>query len=156
MFVEEGFRVRFANGESIDFYADSRQQKEQWMSVLNETIGKNGVAARTGWTDVVLAKERALKAHAASEKPNQLREEKLPMRGSSKPVPASPIRKPVGASPRVANAYSAGSLPAAGRENVPTSTQQSPPKHWSMPGPRSQDSPGKKAERKQNTRSMMF
>jgi hypothetical protein len=31
MFVEEGFRIRFANGEVIDFYADSAAEKDGWM-----------------------------------------------------------------------------------------------------------------------------
>jgi hypothetical protein len=62
MFVEEGFRIRFANGEVIDFYADSRPEKEGWMRVLLETVGK-GYAAGNGnvkaWTELVLRYERA-------------------------------------------------------------------------------------------------
>src|SRR5271168_2908732 len=42
MFVEEGFRIRFANGEIIDFYADSAADKEGWMRVLDQCIGKGG------------------------------------------------------------------------------------------------------------------
>ena len=65
MFVEEGFRIRFANGEVIDFYADSRAEKEGWMSVLSDTVGK-GYAAGTGqvkaWTELVLKHEKALNA----------------------------------------------------------------------------------------------
>lgn len=77
MFVEEGFRVRFGNGEIIDFYADSAAEKEGWMKVLSETVGKGnnghgGDATRKSWTDLVLAREKrqqqasALKAAAAS------------------------------------------------------------------------------------------
>jgi hypothetical protein len=40
MFVEEGFRIRFANGETIDFYADSTAEKEGWMHALVEVVGK--------------------------------------------------------------------------------------------------------------------
>ena len=62
MFVEEGFRIRFANGEVIDFYADSRPEKDGWMRVLSETVGK-GYAAGNGnvkaWTELVLRHERA-------------------------------------------------------------------------------------------------
>ena len=41
MFVEEGFRIVFANGDTIDFYADTRQQKEEWMDHLSNVIGKD-------------------------------------------------------------------------------------------------------------------
>jgi hypothetical protein len=65
MFVEEGFRIRFANGEVIDFYADSRPEKEDWMKVLSETVGK-GYAAGSGqvkaWTELVLRNERSINA----------------------------------------------------------------------------------------------
>lgn len=59
-FVEEGFRIRFANGETIDFYADNPAQKDAWMVALSQSVGKpasNTTAAK--WTDVILAKERA-------------------------------------------------------------------------------------------------
>ena len=58
-YVEEGFRIRFANGETIDFYADSRERKDEWMVALSEVIGKpdHGAKAAT-WTDLVLARER--------------------------------------------------------------------------------------------------
>lgn len=60
-YVEEGFRIRFANGETIDFYGDSREAKDQWMSALSQVIGMPdaGQKAMT-WTDVVLARERSL------------------------------------------------------------------------------------------------
>ncbi|KAJ4363660.1 Bud site selection protein bud4 [Neocucurbitaria cava] len=61
MFVEEGFRIRFANGEVIDFYADSREQKESWMKVLAETVGKD-IATNKGWAAMVLEKERKEKS----------------------------------------------------------------------------------------------
>lgn len=56
-FVEEGFRIRFANGETIDFYADSAADKDGWMSVLSGAVGKSAVAGKE-WTKAVLAKER--------------------------------------------------------------------------------------------------
>lgn len=63
MFVEEGFRIRFGNGEVIDFYADTSADKEGWMKVLSEVVGK-GYAAGSGqvkaWTELVLRHERAL------------------------------------------------------------------------------------------------
>jgi hypothetical protein len=65
MFVEEGFRLRFANGEVIDFYADSPAAKEEWMRVLSDTIGKETSAK--GWTDMVLAKEKAERDRASKQ-----------------------------------------------------------------------------------------
>jgi hypothetical protein len=40
MFVEEGFRIRFNNGEVIDFYADTAADKEGWMKVLDAVLAK--------------------------------------------------------------------------------------------------------------------
>lgn len=64
MFVEEGFRIRFANGETIDFYADSAAEKDGWMKALAEVVGKDSVKAKA-WTDLVLAKHRATASKAA-------------------------------------------------------------------------------------------
>jgi hypothetical protein len=72
MFVEEGFRIRFANGETIDFYADNAAQKTEWMRVLAEVIGKPGSSsgssgeAQRGWTELVLRREQK---HGFSRKP---------------------------------------------------------------------------------------
>lgn len=55
MFVEEGFRIRFANGEVIDFYADSSKDKEGWMKILDLCIGKDTVVK--SWCDLVLKQE---------------------------------------------------------------------------------------------------
>ena len=57
MFVEEGFRMRFANGETIDFYADSAAEKDSWMKALSEVVGKD--LKNKTWTDLVLARHRA-------------------------------------------------------------------------------------------------
>ena len=64
MFVEEGFRIRFANGETIDFYADSAAEKDGWMKVLSEVVGKDTSKPKT-WTDIVMAKRAAEAARAA-------------------------------------------------------------------------------------------
>lgn len=63
MFVEEGFRIRFSNGETIDFYADSAAEKDEWMKALSEVVGKDSVKAKA-WTDLVLAKHRAIASKA--------------------------------------------------------------------------------------------
>ena len=58
MFVEEGFRIRFGNGETIDFYAESAANKDDWMKALGDAIGKDGSgSAQRAWTSLVLAKE---------------------------------------------------------------------------------------------------
>ena len=62
MFVEEGFRIRFANGEVIDFYADCARDKEGWMKVLDQCIGKEAVGKR--WCDIVLKHEESLRKKA--------------------------------------------------------------------------------------------
>jgi hypothetical protein len=71
MFVEEGFRIRFANGEVIDFYADNAAKKDEWMEVLSQTVGKN-LASSKGWTDMVLEKERKEKAQSQPAKPSAM------------------------------------------------------------------------------------
>lgn len=59
-YVEEGFRIRFANGETIDFYADSSAAKDQWMAALSQVIGKPDVQKKNiTWTDLVLKREKA-------------------------------------------------------------------------------------------------
>lgn len=68
MFVEEGFRIRFANGEIIDFYADSAAEKEGWMKVLGEVVGKE-ISTGKAWTDLVLARERVVKEQRRVKSP---------------------------------------------------------------------------------------
>lgn len=57
-FVEEGFRIRFANGETIDFYADDAAQKNAWMDALSQAVGKPSDSKTAKWTDLVLSRER--------------------------------------------------------------------------------------------------
>ena len=73
MFVEEGFRIRFNNGEVIDFYADTAQDKEGWMKVFTEVVGRGDVGddgdSTTGtkrgkWCDLVLKKEELARKRA--------------------------------------------------------------------------------------------
>ena len=59
MYLEEGFRIWFGNGEVIDFRADTREEKREWVNVLQGVVGK--VPARKEWTDAVLQRERSLK-----------------------------------------------------------------------------------------------
>lgn len=73
MFVEEGFRIRFNNGELIDFYADTAEDKEGWMKILSEVIGRgdgvveedaNGTRSRAKWCELVLKREEQLRKRA--------------------------------------------------------------------------------------------
>jgi hypothetical protein len=74
MFVEEGFRIRFNNGEVIDFYADSTQDKDGWMKVLNEVIGRDSLGSdddgisnprsKAKWCELVLKREDTLRRRA--------------------------------------------------------------------------------------------
>lgn len=75
MFVEEGFRIRFNNGEVIDFYADTAEDKEGWMKVLNEVIGRGDVMddggnarARSKWCELVLRREEQLRRRSSSRR----------------------------------------------------------------------------------------
>lgn len=61
MFVEEGFRIRFSNGEVIDFYADSTADKEGWIKNLEQCIGREGSSAKSAWCDMVLKREESLR-----------------------------------------------------------------------------------------------
>lgn len=66
MFVEEGFRIRFANGETIDFYADSAADKEGWMQALSGVVGKDSSKPKK-WTDLVMARQKAASLKAEKE-----------------------------------------------------------------------------------------
>ncbi|KAL9029525.1 MAG: hypothetical protein Q9196_002239 [Gyalolechia fulgens] len=96
MFVEEGFRIRFANGETIDFYADSAAEKDGWMKALSEVVGKD-LSKPKRWTDIVIAKHRAaaskaIKAdqHTSTKAPQQSPTKAAPTR-SAPPTPAKPV-----------------------------------------------------------------
>jgi len=98
MFVEEGFRIRFANGEAIDFYADSSAEKDDWMKALAGVIGKDASSAGKSWCDVVLRRERVLKERAeqtaaAKPRPRSQGQAQLPPNAmTTKSQPASPVK----------------------------------------------------------------
>lgn len=127
-YVEEGFRIRFANGETIDFYADNRAQKELWMGVLSQVIGKpdQGHKAAT-WTDLVLAREKAESAKlpsssdawtSASAASSPVKGDGVDIRDFTKPPPSAQrqnsYRKPV-STPRPAS-KSAPNSPLKGQQ----------------------------------------
>ncbi len=91
MFVEEGFRIRFANGENIEFYADSTAQKEEWMNALSQVVGKGLPSTTTssssqakGWTEMVLKREKS--THLKQKKAKL----EVPDRASSRDQPPQP------------------------------------------------------------------
>ncbi|KAL4889220.1 hypothetical protein BDV59DRAFT_210496 [Aspergillus ambiguus] len=97
MFVEEGFRIRFANGEVIDFYADSRADKEGWLTVLSDAVGKSsGSGQAKPWTELVLKRERSMKAprREAVDRPASGPPPPPPMKDTVPPLagPPSPTR----------------------------------------------------------------
>lgn len=68
MFVEEGFRIRFNNGEIIDFYADTPGSKAEWMQVLDGCVGKEGEGSKRKWCEAVLKREESCKRRAEKER----------------------------------------------------------------------------------------
>ncbi|KAI1195942.1 DUF1709-domain-containing protein [Nemania serpens] len=73
MFVEEGFRIRFNNGEVIDFYADTPEDKDGWMKALGDVIGRGGddddgtgVNSRRKWCELILKREGSVRKRAES------------------------------------------------------------------------------------------
>ncbi|KAK4931661.1 Bud site selection protein bud4, partial [Elasticomyces elasticus] len=101
MMVEEGFRIRFQNGETIDFYAGSTREKEEWIAALIQALGRKDLATSTkdaktsGWTDVVLKREKSLKLTqkpTKESKSNGIPEGILP--GLQQPPPRQETRVP--------------------------------------------------------------
>ncbi|KAL5421128.1 hypothetical protein PMIN04_005837 [Paraphaeosphaeria minitans] len=156
MFVEEGFRIRFANGEVIDFYADTREQKEEWMKVLSECVGKD-IAGGRGWAEMVLDKER--KEKRSQPEPLQAkpkRESNAVNSALQRPrsheghggqyVPSSPVKQ------RPIHSRTKSALP----------TSPAPPPiekdehHKSSTAPRRKEVPGGVANRRDQVRSMIY
>jgi hypothetical protein len=156
MFVEEGFRLRFANGEVIDFYADTREQKEGWMKVLSETVGKD-ITANKGWAAMVLEKER--KEKAAQAQSSAAKQQARPLQESgnanrpnhsrtqSHDVFAQQYSKSVPSSPVKGHSRTQSHAPAPPAKDQRIS--QAP-----QPRPREQGQAG--SGRRQQVRSMIF
>ncbi|KAK6209545.1 ph domain-containing protein [Colletotrichum tabaci] len=71
MFVEEGFRIRFNNGETIDFYADTAEDKAGWLQALTDLVGRgdsddevSGPRKPGKWCELILKREEALRRRA--------------------------------------------------------------------------------------------
>lgn len=134
MFVEEGFRIRFGNGETIDFYADSAEAKQGWMSVLSEVIGKtDSSSSAKGWTELVLR-----------------REAKLGLQLTRKPVPKEQQQKEFEERPSSAPKIGEQRLEQDEMDDVPMPLEKSPRHAGQTRLAMSQ------AQRRQKTRSMIF
>ncbi|KAF2862342.1 DUF1709-domain-containing protein [Piedraia hortae CBS 480.64] len=118
-YVEEGFRIRFANSETIDFYADSHTEKEKWITALGQVLGKQSADKKqSSWTDVVLARETKDAAAAASADKIGMAVP-LPPRDFTKPPPPPAQRKAVPSSPTRA--------PPVAPPQPPTQRPRTPP-----------------------------
>ncbi|KAL2357963.1 GTP binding protein-like protein Bud4 [Cryomyces antarcticus] len=109
MFVEEGFRIRFANGETIDFYADNAADKEGWMRALSEVVGKEAPGKGKGWTALIIAKERAEASKA----------ERMVSAQSNAPSQHSIPRKPSATSSQQVRPASSGRVGSQSAPNSP-------------------------------------
>ncbi|KAJ5143231.1 uncharacterized protein N7515_002018 [Penicillium bovifimosum] len=141
MFVEEGFRIRFGNGEVIDFYADSPADKEGWLRVMSEAVGKgstSGGGAIKPWADLVLKRERSMMA-GRDAGPRRLASA-IPTASAAPPSPARNRNSAVMGAPS-----SAGSGAPA--------PQSARPRHKHT---QSQPEMGSADARRQKTRSLMF
>lgn len=141
MFVEEGFRIRFGNGEVIDFYADSPAAKEGWLRVMSEAVGKgssSGNGALKPWADLVLKRERNMKTS----------NETAPRRPPSG-IPAAPPSAP---SPTRTRVSAIMGPPSSAGSGAPTSQSQRPRHKHTY----SQPEMGSAEARRQKTRSLMF
>ena len=147
-YVEEGFRIRFLNGETIDFYADSRAEKDQWMNALSQVVGKPDTGARAmKWTDMVLARERSSNGISNAEtSAAELHQNGTEVKDfSAAPAPAvAPAAAPVrGAPPAPARSPSKASsttnkpLPPTKTQNTSKSAPSSPMKRVPVPRPAS-------------------
>jgi len=146
MFVEEGFRIRFANGEVIDFYADSAAEKDGWMKALYDTVGKGSSSGPTkAWTEMVLKRERSLAA-----------------KGEKKAVRAPKGQAPPEVSPRKsskdAKLDQVEKAMVGSGLGVPQPLDKTPKHHPQTSPQKMKTSPVKdaRAAREQKTRSMIF
>lgn len=90
-YVEEGFRIRFSNGETIDFYAENTPEKDRWMQALSQVIGKKDPGKKkTTWTDLVIAREAAGEEASYAARRATQAQEALRQPTAMAPAPALP------------------------------------------------------------------
>ena len=168
MYLEEGFRIRFANGEVIDFYADSTNTKDEWMKALTQVIGKAAAGSSApikGWTEMVLKREKTIRKQAGAASPTKTRKEVSPSAPTPTAMPPS-MPKPVEQASKGLGTQQQGIPP---RSSIPTPSSRSPTRpfhsrtesHPTPSGSRSTaNSPVKsrmtREERHKKTRSMIM
>ncbi|PYI23630.1 DUF1709-domain-containing protein [Aspergillus violaceofuscus CBS 115571] len=151
MFVEEGFRIRFGNGEVIDFYADSAADKDGWMKVLADAVGKgsSGSSQAKLWTEMVLKRERSMKVKRESTAAAPAASTPAVPTAPALPVPSA-VEHRLSQIPPPPPAKPTSSIPMP---TAPAPTSASKPRHkhtQSQPDVRGADA------RRQKTRSLMF
>jgi hypothetical protein len=150
MFVEEGFRIRFANGETIDFYADSAAEKEGWMHALAEVVGKESRDSKK-WTEIVLRREKAMRSQTAKTQQAQL------PKGSSGLRPAPPVPNPRQSSQHATAQASPYKRPNSSQAQHSQKLHHRPSLSDAKPPPVRKDPRHMTAaERRAKTRSMLF
>lgn len=168
MYLEEGFRIRFSNGEVIDFYADSINTKDEWMKALTQVVGKpasGSGAPSKGWTELVLKREKTIRKQVAVASPTKVRKE-VPQ-STSLPT-AMPPSVPK-AKEQASNSLGVQQQIVPPRSSIPTPSSRSPTRplhgrtesHPAPTGSRSTaNSPVKsrmtREERHKKTRSMIM
>lgn len=150
-YVEEGFRIRFSNGETIDFYADSIAEKEAWMEVLAQVIGKPAAAdphKGQRWTDMVLGREKLM-----GVPPAPLPKDGTEAKEFTKPAPPLPLTRQT--SDRKAIAKSAPNSPV--KMAPPSHRAPAPPMASARPRPRTPPMSERRGHRTRDAvKSMIF
>ncbi|CDK26360.1 unnamed protein product [Kuraishia capsulata CBS 1993] len=55
LLVNDGFRLKFSNGETIDFGADTKEEKSEWIQLVDEVTARNNFVKQP-WIQLMLAK----------------------------------------------------------------------------------------------------
>jgi hypothetical protein len=169
MFVEEGFRLRFANGEAIDFYADSPAEKDGWMKVLTTLVGSNRDTSSSSstvpggpksWCSVVLNRERILRESAEQVEKARPRSQGMtyapPNALFTKSQPSSPVKRE--AHPPAENRTNGAGNGAAHQQpqSRPRSQQASNNDARAGAGARQRPHQGRLGARRYQIKSMIF
>lgn len=115
MFLEEGFRVRFANGETIDFYADNVALKDGWMQALVDVVGRDSRPSK-GWTDIVLKREKTAK-QAVLQRNDEYERRKASTEANARAHTASTASGGAVPGPRLSSRVDTGKRPSSSHGN---------------------------------------
>ncbi|VEU21738.1 DEKNAAC102363 [Brettanomyces naardenensis] len=64
LILNDGYKLRFSNGETIDFGCDSRDERDEWVKILEEIIMKNNFR-RQPWVKLMSSKMARLTGEAS-------------------------------------------------------------------------------------------